>query len=616
MRESVRMESLRERWLRDVLLADGAMGTLLFGRGGASSCVELLNVTTPVAVERAHSEYVAAGAQLIESNTFAANRLKLRAHKAADRVREINVAGVERARRAAAGRAYVAGSVGPLGALLRPIGTLDVGQARDIFAEQLEAIASAQPDLLLLETFGSAAEALIALEAARRCAPGLPLLVSLSVVEDGRTADGDDLLLSFRRLRAAGADTVGVNCAVGPQANFDAIAPIIGALDCPVSIMPNAGYPHRVDDRTSYQSAPEYFARFAREFVDIGAAIVGGCCGTTPEHIAAMAAALVGATRHPARSRPVAAARTLSARRRAPRARTRFEEELGRRFVITAEITPPRGDDPTAMLDGARLLAAAGVDAVHVTENHTARPAMSGLVAAHFIMHETGVPTILHVSCRDRNLLGLQSELLGAAALGVPAIVALTGDPTNIGDFPKATSVFDVTALGLTRILKDLNDGRDRSGSDAGAPTRFRVGAAVNAVPRDLDAELGRLREKVDAGADFAVTQPIFEVSAIAPFMNGAAAVGIPVLVGLIPLRSYANTEYLHNEVPGIRVPDAIRERMRTAADAAAEGVRIARDLVDALRGVSGVAGVYVMAQERYDAAADVIRRHEPAGAL
>ena len=602
------MESISGRWATSLVLADGAMGTLLFGRRANASCVEVLNLNAPDDVERAHREYIDAGSQLIESNTFAANRLKLRAHELSERLVDINRAGVEIARRASSGRAYVAGSIGPLGALLRPFGSIDRGEAFDVFSEHAGAVASASPDLMLLETFGSVDEALIAVDAVKRIAPNLPLLVSLSVVEDGKTAGGDPLGTAFLKLREAGADAVGVNCAVGPQAVYDALALVIADIDCPVSVMPNAGYPHRVDDRTVYESAPSYFARFARDFVALGANIIGGCCGTTPDHIKAMAPEVIGEKPH-ARTRRVAPARVSVSSRGRPDARptTPFEQKLGRSFVTTVEISPPRGADSSAMLAAARLLQSVGVDAVHVADNPTARPSMSGTTAAHLIMRETDLAAILHFSCRDRNLVGLQSELLGAAALGVPAIVALTGDPSNIGDFPKATSVFDVTALGLTRILRGLNEGRDHSGSDIGAPTRFRIGAAVNPVPRDLAAECARLDEKIEAGADFAVTQPVFRSSSIVPFLGRARAAGIPVLVGLLPLRSFANAEYLHNEVPGMHVPESIRERMRTAPDQAREGVRIARDLMVEFAELPGVAGVFIVSQERYEAAAEVV---------
>jgi len=610
-RNVAHMKSLVERWRHDVLLADGAMGTLLFGRSPSTSCVELFNVTEPEMVESAHREYVDAGAVVIESNTFAANRLKLRAHEAAGRVGEINAAGVEIARRAAAGRAYVAGSIGPIGALLQPIGKVDRAEAFDVFAEHALAVASARPDMLLLETFGGLEEALIALEAARSSAADLPILVSLSVVDDGRTPDGDELLPSFRRLLASGADGVGINCAVGPQAVYDALAPVIADLTCPVSVMPNAGYPRRVDDRTVYGSTPQYFARFARAFVELGATIVGRCCGTTPAHIAAMAAEVAGETQR-ARVRPrpidVSSRAAIDALpRTSERPATTFERDLGRRFVTTAEIAPPRGTDASRMLVGARLLAAAGVDALHIADNASPRPAMSGATAAFLVKREAKLATVLHVSCRDRNLVGLQSDLIGAAALDVTAIVALTGDPTNVGDFPKSTSVFDVTALGLTKILKMLNDGLDHAGTSIGSATRFRIGAAVNPLPRDVEAEHRRLLEKIDAGADFAVTQPVFESASLAPFLARASDAGIPIIVGLLPLRGYAHAEYLHNEIPGMLIPEHLSERLRNAKDEAAEGIAIASELMQELTQTSGVSGAYVVSLERYEAAAEVI---------
>jgi methionine synthase / methylenetetrahydrofolate reductase(NADPH) len=618
------MQPLTRVWNATVLLADGAMGTLLLGRAGRNTtCVELLNVDNPREVERAHAEYVAAGAQLIETNTFAANRLKLAAHEAAPRLMAINAEGVAIARRAAAGRAYVAGSIGPLGALLRPIGVVERAEASDVFAEHVAAVVAGAPDLLLLETFVGLDEALLALRAARNVAASIPVLVSLSVLDDGKTPAGDDLLAAFLRLREAGADACGVNCAVGPQAVFDAIAPIIDRCDFPISLMPNAGYPQSVGDRTVYESAPPYFARFAAAYVELGASIIGGCCGTTPEHVAAMAPEVVGKRVRP-RTRGSATAlhrrptTRLTARAESPaavgpenalrsRAPTAFERKLGLEFVVTAELAAPRGTDAGAMLAAARRLAAAGVDALHISDNPTARVRMAGVAAAHVVMRETGVATVLHLSCRDRNLIGLQSELIGASALGVTAILPLTGDPSNVGDFPKATSVFDVTALGLTQIVRNLNAGMDQAGNDIGGCSRFRIGAAANPMARDLPAEMARLAERIDAGADFVVTQPVFDIAAVSRFLERLRERRVPVLAGLLPLRSFENAEYLHNEVPGMQIPEPIRERMRAARDGQAEGVAIARDLMVEFSRLPGVAGVYVICQEQYELAAEVI---------
>ncbi|MDQ6768139.1 MAG: bifunctional homocysteine S-methyltransferase/methylenetetrahydrofolate reductase [Candidatus Eremiobacteraeota bacterium] len=608
--------ALTQRWQSGVLVADGAMGTLLIARGAqVASCVEVLNIETPQSVEDIHRDYIAAGAQIIGSNTFAANRLKLAAHELRSRLVEINRAGVLRARDVAAGKAYVAGSVGPLGALMWPFGIVSADEARDVFAEQIAAVASGSPDFLLLETFSSAAELLIALAAAKDVAPHLPALASLSVVEDGKTAGGDPLLSAFLRVLDAGADAVGVNCAVGPQAVYDALAPIAESINAPLSVMPNAGYPHRLDDRTIYESSPAYFAHFARRFVELGASIVGGCCGTTPDHIAAIAQAVSGQARQRPKHTAIAGESTdrkehaTAGQAPSPVATTAFERKLGRQFVMAVEVSPPRGADASESVNAAKLLESAGADAVNISDNPTARLRMSSTALAHLVMRETKLATILHLTCRDRNLLALQSELLGAAALGITGILALTGDPSNVGDFPKATSVFDVTALGLTQIVRDLNQGKDHAGSDIGRPTHFRIGVAVNPTTRTLSAELEKFEQKLRAGADFAVTQPIFDIPSLAPFLRWTAERRFPVLVGVLLLRSHRNAEFLHNEVPGMHVPELVRERLRSAEDQTREGVAITRDILVELARTPGVSGAYIIPQDRYEAAADAMQQ-------
>ncbi|HEV2879400.1 MAG TPA: bifunctional homocysteine S-methyltransferase/methylenetetrahydrofolate reductase, partial [Candidatus Eremiobacteraceae bacterium] len=502
--------ALTRRWNSDVLVADGAMGTLLIARGAqVASCVEVLNVDAPETVAGIHRDYIDAGAQIIGTNTFAANRLKLAAHEQRGKLAEINRAGVALARGVAGTKAYVAGSVGPLGALMWPFGIVTTDEAREVFAEHIAAVAAGEPDFLLLETFGSTAELLLALAAAKKVASSLPVLASLSVVEDGKTAGGDPLQSAFQRLLDAGADAIGINCAVGPQVVYDALAPIAASIQAPLSVMPNAGYPQRLDDRTVYESSPDYFAQFAQRFAELGATIIGGCCGTTPDHTRAIAQAVSGRARqHPAR--PVATDKETrgqehpaSSRVVPPGATTSFERKLGRQFVMTVEVSPPRGADASDAVGAARLLESAGADAVNISDNPTARLRMSSAALAHLIMRETKLATILHLTCRDRNLLALQSELLGAAALGVTGILALTGDPSNVGDFPKATSVFDVTSLGLTQIVRDLNQGKDHAGNDIGRPTHFRIGVAVNPTTRTLPSELEKFAQKQLAGADF-----------------------------------------------------------------------------------------------------------------
>jgi homocysteine S-methyltransferase len=363
---------------------------------------------------------------------------------------------------------------------------------------------------------------------------------------------------------------------------------------------------------------------FARDFIALGAAIVGGCCGTTPDVIRAMSPEVRGkplsrtvtsgrpaapaSVRELVRPRAVASSAARAATLPVDRPLTAFERKLGREFVVTVEVTPPRGVDYAAALDGARLIQEAGADAVDIADNPTARLRMSSLALAHLIRRETSLAAILHLTCRDRNLLALQSELLGAAALDITAILALTGDPSNIGDFPRATSVFDVTASGLTEIVHALNAGRDLAGNALGAKARFKVGVAVNPLAADLEAEFAKFEDKRRAGADFAMTQPVYDIEALAPFIIRARALEVPLIVGLLPLRSYRNAEYLHNEVPGMYIPDAVRERMRVSQDGALEGAALAREMFAALREAPGVAGAYIMPQGRYEIIADIIR--------
>ncbi|HXN08636.1 MAG TPA: methylenetetrahydrofolate reductase, partial [Candidatus Acidoferrales bacterium] len=359
---------------------------------------------------------------------------------------------------------------------------------------------------------------------------------------------------------------------------------------------------------------PSYFAQFAERFADLGATIIGGCCGTTPEHIRAIATAVSGRARQ-----RHAVARAVTDKRaddRAsekigtlPGATTAFERKLGRQFVMTVEVSPPRGADASDAVNAARVLELAGADAVNISDNPTARLRMSSTALAHLIMRETKMATILHLTCRDRNLLALQSELLGAAALGITGILALTGDPSNVGDFPKATSVFDVTSLGLTQIIRDLNAGKDHAGNDIGRPTRFRIGVAVNPTTKSLTSELEKFEQKLRAGADFAVTQPIFDIAAIGPFLTWMDERHFPVLVGVLLLRSHRNAEFLHNEVPGMHVPESVRERLQQSSDEEREGVAIASDLLVELARTPGVAGAYLIPQDRYEAAAEAMRK-------
>jgi len=607
------LEALR----RGILLADGAVGTMLYAEGAAPhTSLEARNLEHPESVRTLHERYVEAGADLIETNTFGANALKLRDFSLEERLTEINAAGVRLAKRAVLAtptsrRVYVAASVGPLGKALHPFGTLTEERAVEIYREQCAALAAERPDAFMLETLTGVAEARAALRAARDVAPEIPRICTLAMLESGRTQYGEDAAEALHALVEAGADAVGLNCALGPAQTYEILARVVSGLTVPLAALPNAGFPGRLYGRTVYFSTPEYFGEYARAFAELGVNLIGGCCGTTPAHTMAMRQALREASLGDRRTVHVTAVHDYErpvAPPPAPHGHA-FAERLGREFVITVEIEPPRGIDYHAQLAGARMLEEAGADAVNLTDNQRAQLRMSPIALASLLMQHTKLATILHFSCRDRNLLALQSELLGAAALGVTAILALTGDPATFGDYPVATSVFDVNSIGLVGILRALNEGKRHGGIEIGPPTSFKIGVAVNPLARDLDGELERLRQKIESGAHFALTQPIYEIGALRHFvaeLDRAEIPRIPILAGILPLRSSRSAEFLHNEVPGMWIPEAIRDRMRRAGDdGGREGIRIAREFLEEARELVG--GAYVIPMGRYEAAAEVI---------
>jgi methionine synthase / methylenetetrahydrofolate reductase(NADPH) len=609
-------KDFRKALAEDVLLADGAIGTLLTSRGASPDQARSpLNLSDPDAVREVHDDYVAAGARLITTNTWDANRVKLTAHEWADSLEKINREGARLAREAAAGeQVFVAGSIGPLGALVKPYGSLRLSQVREIFEEQARVLLDAGVDLILLETFGSLLEAAEAVRAVRGLSSVVPIVAEMTFLADGRTAFGEDAAHALPTLAAAGADAVGMNCTLGPQETHDIFSRLPVSIPVPLSVMPNAGYPSVVHGRNVYLSSPDYLREYAAAFVAAGAAIVGGCCGTTPEHIRAMAREVSGARRaHGAR--PVSVVLEAEVEHVAePLVETsRLKRKLAEQdeFVITAEVEPPRGADSTAAVEGARLMKSAGVDAVNVTDNPMARLRMSSIAVAALIQRETGLDAVVQITTRDRNVLGLQSDLLGAAGLGVKAILCLGGDPLKIGDYPQAKQVSEVDVLGLLRIAKGLNSGADLAGNAIGAPTRFAVACAANPAAADQDVEFSKLRAKIEAGATFAQTQPVYDLDALSRFLERPEARTIPVLIGLIPLLSLKQTLFFANEVPGIVVPAAIQERMRRAAEKGGdherhEGVAIARELA---AGIAALArGVHVMPMGRYQVVGEVLQ--------
>jgi methionine synthase / methylenetetrahydrofolate reductase(NADPH) len=605
------------------LLFDGAMGTMLYEAGRSlDESLDALNLSRPDLVADVYRAYITAGADVIETNTFGANAIRLEQHGMSDKVREINIKGVKLAReeREISGRSvFVGGSVGPTGRTIAPIGTLQRNLAVAAFQEQIEALLEGGVDLLVIETMGSIDEMQAALDAAEQCAD-LPIVALMTFAEDGRTLSGhhpSDVapVLAARRVAAIGA-----NCSVGPQRLLTVIRTLRTAIEQQtgprpaIAAVPNAGYPTIVGSRLMYRSSPEYFAQFARRAVEAGAAIIGGCCGTTPEHIAAMREALDKAFDEPGTVdtprtqdvRPTPVRTLLEDRHSEP---TRVKQLLGKKFLRCVEIDPPKGFNPQKAIDGAKLLKDAGVDAINVADSPMARVRMSAMTLCYLIQHEVDVETIIHFTTRDRSLMGLQSELLGAHAVGIRNILALTGDPPSLGDYPDSSAVYDVDSIGLIRIINRLNQGEDSAGASIGRGASFTIACAIDPTRDDLEQEARRMHEKLKAGADFVMTQPIFDVRIWERFLKvfGEERLPVPVMIGVLPLQSSRHAEFLHNEVPGINLTDGARDRMRRAgSNGRAEGISMAQELLREL--VPHADGTYLMPSfGRYEVAAEVI---------
>jgi methionine synthase I (cobalamin-dependent)/5,10-methylenetetrahydrofolate reductase len=609
------LKDFRKALAEEILLADGAMGTLLVSRGASPDQAKSpLNLTDPESVREVHDDYGDAGARILTTNTWDANRVKLTAHEWSDSLEKINREGVRIARESASGDlAFIAGSVGPLGALVKPYGSLTLVQVREIFEEQMRALLEAGVDLLLLETFGSLLEAAEAVRAARGLSAEIPIVAEMTFLTDGRTAFGESAPHALSTLALAGADAVGMNCTLGPQETHDVFLRLPSSIPVPLSVMPNAGYPTLIHGRNVYLSSPDYLRDYALAYAEAGAAIIGGCCGTTPEHIRAMAKAITGRKRADAGARIVGLPESLHERVAETAIETsRFKRRLADpgEFVVTIEIEPPKGVDASAAMEGARAARACRVDAVNVTDNPMARLRMSSIAVAALVQRETGQEAVVQITTRDRNVLGLQSDLLGAAGLGLKAILCLGGDPLKIGDYPQAKQVSEVDVLGLLRIAKGLNSGADLAGNSIGAATAFAIGCAANPAATDMEVELSKIRAKIEAGASFAQTQPVYDVRALEAFFAREEARSIPMLIGLIPLRSLKQTLFFANEVPGIVVPEEILDRMRRSNGSGpdhekAEGLAIARELAVAIAGIAR--GIHIMPMGKYGLVAEIL---------
>ncbi len=608
---------LHELFGTQPILADGAMGTTLYDRGVfLNRCYDEINLSDPALVRSVHEDYLHAGAQLIETNTYGANRFRLHRFGLSEKVREINQAGVRLAREAVrnhadkqAAQAWVAGGIGPLGiaplgTTMEPLGKIPREEVRAAYAEQITALAEAGVDLLIFETIASLAEAEQALQAARETAPHLPVAAMVTVDEEHVCLDGTTAEQAAARLAAWGADGVGANCSTGPAAILSAVECMATATSLPLLAMPNAGVPRSVDGRSLYLCSPEYMGSFARKFLRAGVQIVGGCCGTTPAHIRSMRSFLRAEAAQQSAVGPSISV-TASAQRTAPEGETQppplqSRSTIGRllverHFITLVEIVPPRGIDTTRELAGAKLLAAHGVSAINIPDSPRASARMSAQSLCIQVQQQAGIETVLHYTCRDRNLLSIQSDLLGASSIGLKNILCLTGDPPKLGNYPDATAVFDVDAIGLTKIVRNLNCGLDIGGNPIGASTGLTVAVAANPGVPDLENELRRFAHKVEAGAEYAITQPVFDLRQLKEFLRRIEQFRIPVIAGIWPLTSLRNAEFMRNDLR-VSVPDEIMLRMAKAGDkspdhARAEGIVIAQEmLAEARPQVQGIA--------------------------
>jgi len=605
------------------LVADGAMGTMLHARGiSFDQCFDELNLTNPAVVADVHREYIEAGAQMVLTNTFGANRFKLERHGLEDKVDAINRAGVELAKRAVAASfkdVFIAGDIGPLGVRIAPFGRVHTDEARSAFTEQVKALTGAGADLIVIETMSDLYEIQEAIRAAKDVeathASPLPVIASVTFTRDDRTLLGDDPAKVARTLRAAGADVIGVNCSGGPAQLLRLLKQMRQAVpDGHFWVKPNAGWPEQVGGRIMYPADPEYFGDYALAFCEAGASIVGGCCGTTPAHIASIRNAL---DKNPggcgAQAWETSEVSEISEVLNESEPPSQLAQRLASgKFVISVEMDPPRGLSTHKLIAGASLLQEAGADVINVADSPMARMRMSAWAVCDVVQRQVGVETTLHFPTRGRNLLRVQGDLLAAHALGLRNIFVVMGDPTSIGDYPEATDNYDLVPSGLIKLIKQgFNAGLDHSGTSIGQPTNFFVGAALNLKPADPDQEIKNTRRKVQAGADFFLTQPIYRAEDGPAFLEKYAAVhgplGKPVLVGILPLVSVKHANFLHHEVPGVFIPEETRQRMEAAGEnASREGVNLAIELIEQVK--SWAAGVYIMPQfSRYDLVAEII---------
>ena len=576
-----------------MVLADGAMGTMLYQSGVfVNACFDELNVSNPKLVGKIHSQYVEAGVDFIETNTFGANEVKLARFGLAEQVEKINKAGVEVARQAAADRVLVAGAMGPLARDIALYNQITQQQAAAAFQRQAKALAQAGADFIILETFSNTDELLLAIEAARSIT-GLEIVAQMTTTEQNETIYGEKIDHAIARIAAQPAVTaVGLNCSVGPSAMLNALELIRAVTDKPISVQPNAGLPRQVEDRLLYMSTPEYMAEYAKRFYEKGARIIGGCCGTTPEHIKEIVRT-VQAIDKAATSKARFSAVTVEKPAAAEIKETPLAEKskLGAKLakgvkITTIEITPPKGLAIEPILEKAKLCAEMGIDAINIPDGPRASSRLSPMVTAVKIQQAADIEAILHFCCRDRNLIGMQSDILGANAIGLRNLLVITGDPPKMGDYPQATGVFDMDSIALAGVIRNLNRGIDLGGNMFSPPTTLVIGVGANPVATDLKREIEKFKQKVMAGAEFAITQPVFDAETLFRFLEAIEKFRIPIIAGIWPFTSMKNAEFMANEVPGVVVPAKLLERMsgaKTQQEGKTIGVEIARELIETI---------------------------------
>ena len=598
------MKNFRERLENEIIVFDGGTGTYLYEKGiYINRCFEELNLTNPDLVKQVHRDYLLAGADVIETNTFGANRFKLAPHGLNEKIYEINFIGAKLAREVAGDKILVAGSVGPLGVQIEPLGKIGYDEAKDFFKEQIQPLIDGGVDLIILETFGLVEELIQAIRASKEINPEIPIVAQVTINEEGNLISGDPIEKFVELITQYKPDVIGFNCSVGPKPMLDALERLRTLTDLPISVQPNAGYPVNIGGRNIYMTSPEYIAEYSKRFIQTGANIVGGCCGTNPSHIKAIrraVQALQPSKRLDIKVEELKIEQPANVHVYEKYEKSRLSNKLLREeFVTLVEIVSPRGVSAQKEIEKARKLYHFGIDAINIPDGPRAMARMSALAMAVLIQKEVGIETVLHFACRDRNVIGMQSDLLGAWALGIRNILAITGDPPKLGNYPDATAVFDVDAIGLVNLLNRLNHGLDLAGNPIGEATGFSIGVGVNPGAINLDEELRRLDWKVLAGAEYMITQPVFDISLLENFMKRVEHYKIPLIVGIWPLISYRNAEFMNNEVPGAKVPDNVMERMRRAQEiskeaAFEEGVRIAKETYDYIR--SEVNGVQIAA--------------------